>query len=88
MNNLTKIYTLKNEAQTQLYEWFDKEVRPLTKKANGSFDPYGEGLVDNDVDALRHAFISGVYTIEYNAETADLLGRLNEFRDAGKVGSL
>lgn len=36
------------------------------------------GLEDNDVDALRHAFISGVYTIEYNEGTAELLGRLNE----------
>lgn len=37
------------------------------------------GLEDNDVDALRHAFISGVYTIEYNEGLAELLGRLNEF---------
>ena len=42
-------------------------------------DPYGLGLEDNDVDALRHAFISGVYNIEYNEGLAELLGRLNEF---------
>ena len=32
MKNLAKIYTLKDEAQNQLYQWFDKEVRPLSKK--------------------------------------------------------
>ena len=51
----------------------------MPKKPDGSFDPYGLGLEDNDVDALRHAFISGVYTIEYNEGLAELLGRLNEF---------
>lgn len=81
MNNLTKIYTLKVEAQNQLYEWLDKEVRPLPKKSDGSIDPYGHGLVDNDVDALRHAFVSGVYTIEFSEQTAEFMGRLNEFRD-------
>lgn len=81
MNNLTKIYTLKDEAQKQLYEWLDVEVRPLPKKSDGSIDPYGQGLVDNDVDALRHAFVSGVYTIEFSEQTAEIMGRLNEFRD-------
>jgi hypothetical protein len=40
MNNLIKIYTLKNEAQSELYEWFDKEVRQLTKNSDGVVDPY------------------------------------------------
>lgn len=81
MKNLTKIYTLKDEAQNQLYEWFDKEVRPLPKRPDGSIDPYGQGLVDNDVDALRHAFASGVYTIEFSEQTSEIMGRLNEFKD-------
>ena len=51
----------------------------MPKKPDGSIDPYGLGLEDNDVDALRHAYISGVYTIEYNEGLAELLGRLNEF---------
>jgi len=53
---LPRIYTLKDEAQSQLYEWFDKEVRSLPKDKNGKVDSMGEGLVDNDVDAMRHAF--------------------------------
>lgn len=79
MGNILKIYHLKNEALLDLNKRLDKDLRPMPKKPDGSFDPYGLGLEDNDVDALRHAFISGVYTIEYNGGTAELLGRLNEF---------
>jgi hypothetical protein len=78
MGNILKIYQLKDEALMNLYKRLDKDLRPMPKKADGSIDTYGLGLEDNDVDALRHAFISGVYTIEYNESTAELLGRLNE----------
>ena len=81
MNNLIKIYTLKSEAQSELYQWFDKEVSQLKKNSNGVVDPYANGLADNDVDAMRHAYVSGVYTLEYGAQTSEILGRLNEFRD-------
>lgn len=56
MSILPKIYTLKDETQNQFYEWFDKEIRPFPKKSDGSIDLMAEGLVDNDVDALRHEF--------------------------------
>lgn len=79
MGNILKIYHLKDEALIDLYKRLDKDLRPMPKKPDGSIDPYGFGLEDNDVDALRHAYISGVYTIEYNEKLAELLGRLNEF---------
>jgi hypothetical protein len=79
MENILKIYHLKDEALMNLYKRLDKDLRPMPKKSDGSIDLYGLGLEDNDVDALRHAFISGVYTIEYNEGIAELLGRLNEF---------
>ncbi len=78
MGNILKIYNLKDEALMDLYKRLDKDLRPMPKKPDGSIDPYGLGLEDNDVDALRHAYISGVYTIEYNEQSAELLGRLNE----------
>lgn len=78
MGNILKIYHLKDEALMDLYNRLDKDLRPMPKKPDGSIDPYGLGLEDNDVDALRHAYISSVYTIEYNEDTAELLGRLNE----------
>ena len=79
MGNILKIYHFKDQALLDLYKRLDKDLRPMPKKPDGSFDPYGLGLEDNDVDALRHAFISGVYTIEYNEGLSELLGRLNEF---------
>lgn len=30
---------------------------------------------------MRHSYVSGVYTLEYGAQTAEILGRLNEFKD-------
>ncbi len=35
-------------------------------------------MVDNDVDAFRHAYVSGVFTQEYNVYTAQFLGFLQE----------
>ena len=42
---------------------------------------YAEGLVDNDIDALRHSFVSGVYVLEFSEQTSDILGRLQEFQN-------
>lgn len=78
MGNILKIYHLKDEALMDLYKRLDKDLRPMPRRPDGSIDLYGLGLEDNDIDALRHAFISGVYTIEYNEGLAELLGRLNE----------
>ena len=78
MSILPKIYTLKDEAQAELYQWFDKEIRPLPKNSDGTINKFAEGLVDNDIDALRHAYVSGVYTLEFSEKTAEIVGRLNE----------
>lgn len=78
MSILPKIYTLKNEAQSELYNWFDKEIRPLPKNPDGTINEFADGLVDNDIDALRHAYVSGVYTLEFSEQTAEIMGRLNE----------
>jgi hypothetical protein len=53
----------------------------MPKKPDGAIDEYARGLGNNDIDALRHAFVSGVYTMEYGEATADILGRLNEFKN-------
>ncbi len=78
MEKIFRIYQLKDEALLDLYRRLDKDLHPMPRKSDGSIDPYGIGLEDNDVDAMRHAFISGVYTLEYNASLSDLLGRLQE----------
>ena len=71
-------WTLRNEACTESYEYFDKNIRILSKHPNGGIDERATGLHNNDVDAFRHAFVSGVFTQEYNERTADVFGQLNE----------
>ncbi|MBT4792051.1 MAG: hypothetical protein HON90_10805 [Halobacteriovoraceae bacterium] len=71
--------TLKNEARDEAYKYFDKNIRTLPKYKNGEIDSTAHGLENNDVDAFRHAHVSGVFTIVYNETTADLLGRANEY---------
>ena len=67
-----------SEATKEAYIYFDKNIRALPKDENGQVDTMAPGFVDNDVDAFRHAYVSGVFTQEYNEQTANLLGWLNE----------
>ncbi|MBT3235097.1 MAG: hypothetical protein HN353_04035 [Bdellovibrionales bacterium] len=67
------------EARDEAYQYFDKNIRSLTKDSEGKVDPKALGLTDNDVDAFRHAYVSGVFTQVYNEEAADIFGRINEY---------
>lgn len=69
---------LKNEAEREAYVYFDAHIRVLPKKPDGSIDSMQSGFQDNDVDAFRHAYVSGIFTNEYGAKTATLLGWMNE----------
>lgn len=71
-------YFLKNEALNEGYIYFDKNIRSLPKKANGEINEKTEGLSNNDVDAFRHAYVSGRYVQEYNDKAAKYLGYLRE----------
>lgn len=73
-----KIYDLRFDARDEVYEFIEKYYRPLPKNADGTINVRAHGLGDNDIDALRHSYVSAVYVIEYGEEKADLLGRLNE----------
>ncbi len=72
-------FPLKEEARREAYEYFDRRIRPLPRKSNGQFDLLAKGFDDNDVDAFRHAYVSGVFTQEYGEKTANLLGLLLEY---------
>lgn len=63
---------LMSEATKAAYIYFDTKIRPLPKDENGQIDATASGLVDNDVDAFRHAYVSGVFTQEYNEQTANI----------------
>lgn len=76
-----RILFLMLEARSEVYQLIDAHYKPMPKKPDGEIDEYARGLGNNDIDALRHAFVSGVYTMEYGEATADILGRLNEFKN-------
>jgi hypothetical protein len=83
---ITNPLDLKDEARDEAYEYFDKKVRSLPKDSTGKINPSGKGLEDNDVDAFRHAYVSGVFTLEYGEQAADTFGRLNEMNPFGNSG--
>lgn len=76
---MSNIITLKEEAKLEIYKYFDKHIRTLPKDEKGNFKEVSGDFIDNDVDALRHAYVSGVYTMEFGEDVADKLGRLQEF---------
>lgn len=69
---------LSKESEQESYEYFDKYVRPLPKKSDGTLDLERIDLQHNDIDAFRHAYVSGVFTYEYGKAAAQLAGWLNE----------
>ncbi len=72
-------WSLKDEAQAEAYKYFDKYIRKLPKSSDGEIDGTAPVFQGNDVDAFRHAYVSGVFTQVYSESAADLFGRLNEF---------
>ncbi len=71
--------TLRDEAEAEAYQYFDENIRELPKNSDGTINTSAPGFHDNDVDAFRHAYVSGVFTQEYSETAADIFGRLNEF---------
>ncbi len=75
---------LKDEARDEAYIYFDKEIRSLPQDASGKIDHSARGLEDNEVDAFRHAYVSGVFAQDYGEAAADIFGRLNEMNPIGR----
>jgi len=70
---------LRDESCAEAYEYFDLAVRQLPKTSEGKVDVRAIGVFQhNDVDAFRHAYVSGVFTQEYGETAADIFGRINE----------
>ena len=82
------------ETRDEAYKYFDENIRNLIKNTDGKIDPTVHGLSDNDVDAFRHAYVSGVFTQVYSERAADIFGRINEhspfswYSNAKNPGSL
>lgn len=53
--------SLRDDAEMEGYRYFDSNIRALPKKPDGTIDDTKPGFGDNDVDAFRHAYVSGVF---------------------------
>ena len=69
---------LRNEARFQCYVYFDKNIRALPKNKNGEFIE-DNTFVDSDIDAFRHACVSGIFTMRFGNRPALIFGWLQEF---------
>jgi hypothetical protein len=78
---------LRRLATNEIYQLIDTHLKKLPKNSDGTINEFTSDFQDNDVDALRHAYVSGVFTQEYNELAADLFGRLNEYFPGGGTSS-
>ena len=60
------------------YVYFDQNIRRLSRDASGQFDESGGEMRNNDVDAFRHAYVSGAMTQRWGEKIAELLGLIVE----------
>ena len=81
------IYDLKHEATIEIYDLIDRHLGKLPRNKDGMIDVTNPVLNDTKWDALRHAYVSGVYTMVYGENVADVLGRLNEWVYSNSVMS-
>ncbi len=51
-------FELRDEAANEGYIFIDKYLRNLPKKSDGTIDLHASGFQDNEVDAMRHAYVS------------------------------
>ena len=58
----------------EAYVYFDKNIRSLPKKESGEFDESGGAMHNNDVDAFRHSYVSGVMAQQWSVGIAELMG--------------
>lgn len=83
-----ELLTLMEDARQEAYEYFHDNIRTLPKNEHGEFavtEKNRDKFYDNDVDAFRHAYASGVFTQVYNKHTANLLGWYNEYTGTNPI---
>jgi hypothetical protein len=76
---------LRDQACAEAYAYFDRHIRRLHRGTSGNIDPTKDGFGDNDVDAFRHAYVSGVFTQVYGENAANLLGIGNEYSPESQI---
>lgn len=85
--NKVNIFELKFKSEHEAYELFNKYVRKLPRNGDGSFNKLAGGFDDNDVDAIRHAYTSGVFTQVHGEKVTLILGEMSELTPMGGSSS-
>ena len=81
-----RILKMKEEAENEAYLFMEKYLgKKFRRKKDGTIDKEAGGFQHNDIDALRHAYVSGIFVMEYNEFAANVLGHLNELRGGSPV---
>jgi uncharacterized protein with HEPN domain len=76
--------SLRKEALGEAYDYFDRNIRALPRRPDGSIDQFSQDLHNTDVDAFRHAYVSGIFAREYGERIARMLGWMNELWNIGQ----
>jgi hypothetical protein len=72
------ILGLKATCENESYEFADRFIRKLPRKKDRTFDLSSGEFYDNDIDAIRHTYTSGIFTQEYGEKVTEILGDMNE----------
>lgn len=75
---MNKLKQIKKEAENEAYLYFHENIRHLPKTEEGNWDFKTGEFINNDVDAFRHTYVSGVFTQKFNEAAANILGQLKE----------
>ena len=78
-------YTILLKYQAQIanesYQYFDQYIHSIPRDRNGQLMINAQTALNNDVDAFRHAYTSGIVLFQYeSALVANILGQLNEWQ--------
>lgn len=77
------VFELKAKSEVESYEFADKYYRKLPRNSDGTFNRASGEFDDNDIDAIRHAYTSGIFTQGYGEKVTEVLGELNELIPLG-----
>jgi hypothetical protein len=80
-------FILESEAKNEVYIFIDKFYKKLPKNEDGSIREFGSDFSDNDIDAFRHSYVSGVFTQEYGERAAEIFGNLRELISSDNYSS-
>ncbi|MBT6120823.1 hypothetical protein HOH45_05085 [bacterium] len=78
MRNPVEVFV--DKYRQEAYVYFDKNICELPRKESGEFNESGGGMQNNDADAFRHAYVSGVMTQIFSEPISEKMGLVVEWR--------